>query len=72
MEINRREFIVLSTGVTIANSLPAAEQSQPDANTPADSQWHQRVRRIGQTNMTEHDPAVLNIEEWADYWSSLK
>lgn len=72
MEINRREFIVLSTGVTIANSLPAAEQSQGAGNTRSDLQWHQRVRRIGQTNMTEHDPAVMNIEQWADYWSSLK
>ena len=22
--------------------------------------------------MTEHDPVVLNVEEWADYWASLK
>jgi hypothetical protein len=22
--------------------------------------------------MTEHDPAVMNVEEWADYWTSLK
>ncbi len=32
--------------------------------------WQQRVRRVGQSNMTEHDPAVMNIEEWADYWHS--
>lgn len=32
--------------------------------------WQQRVRRVGQTNMTEHDPATMNIEEWADYWHS--
>ena len=25
---------------------------------------------MGQSNMTEHDPAVMNIEEWADYWHS--
>ncbi len=30
--------------------------------------WEQRVRRVGQSNMTEHDPAVMNIEQWADYW----
>src|SRR6185437_164700 len=30
--------------------------------------WQQKIRRVGQTNMTEHDPAVMNIEEWADYW----
>ncbi len=35
---------------------------------PAAESWLQRVRRVGQSNMTEHDPAVMNIEEWADYW----
>ena len=34
--------------------------------------WHQRIRRAGQVNITEHDPAVLNVEEWANYWASLK
>src|ERR1700759_1427165 len=32
--------------------------------------WQKKVRRVGQSNMTEHDPAVMNIEEWADYWHS--
>jgi len=32
--------------------------------------WQQKVRRVGQSNMTEHDPAVMNIEEWAEYWHS--
>jgi hypothetical protein len=35
---------------------------------PAKEPWQLRVRRVGQSNMTEHDPAVMNIEEWADYW----
>lgn len=30
--------------------------------------WQQKIHRVGQSNMTEHDPAVMNIEEWADYW----
>lgn len=34
----------------------------------ASEPWQQKVRRVGQSNMTEHDPAVMNIEEWADYW----
>lgn len=34
--------------------------------------WQQRVRRVGQTNMTEYDAAVMNVEQWADYWSSAK
>ncbi|HEX4007302.1 MAG TPA: alpha-amylase family protein [Acidobacteriaceae bacterium] len=35
---------------------------------PASLSWQQKIRRVGQSNMTEHDPAVMNIEEWADYW----
>ena len=31
----------------------------------ASEPWQQRIRRVGQSNMTEHDPAVMNIEEWA-------
>jgi hypothetical protein len=34
--------------------------------------WQKSVRRVGQTNMTEHDPAVMNIEAWADYWHAAK
>ncbi len=37
---------------------------------PASQSWQQKIRRVGQSNMTEHDPAVMNIEEWADYWHS--
>jgi hypothetical protein len=39
---------------------------------PAGEPWQQRVRRVGQSNMTEHDPAVMNIEEWADYWHAAQ
>jgi hypothetical protein len=59
-----------------APSIPAyrlaampARLPQPDAATEP---WQNRVRRVGQTNMTEHDPAVMNVEEWADYWHSCK
>ena len=37
---------------------------------PANLPWQQNIRRVGQSNMTEHDPAVMNIEEWADFWHS--
>ncbi len=49
--------------VTLPARLP-----QPDV---AAEPWQKRVRRVGQTNMTEHDPAVMNVEEWAGYWHSL-
>jgi hypothetical protein len=29
-------------------------------------------RRVGQLNMTEHDPVALDVEERADYWASLE
>jgi hypothetical protein len=38
----------------------------------ADVPWQRKIRRLGQLNMTEHDPVTLDIEEWADYWASLK
>ncbi|HEY7212571.1 MAG TPA: alpha-amylase family protein [Bryobacteraceae bacterium] len=63
MEMNRREFVVLPGAAMAAGSLFAS---------PAIVPWHQRVRRVGQINMTEHDPVALNVEEWADYWASLK
>ncbi|UWZ82572.1 alpha-amylase family protein [Occallatibacter riparius] len=42
---------------------------QPDH---APQPWQKSVRRVGQTNMTEHDPAVMDIEAWADYWHAAK
>ena len=40
----------------------------PDRSKP----WQQTVHRVGQLNMTEHDPVEMNVEEWADYWKSVK
>jgi hypothetical protein len=37
---------------------------------PSTLPWQQNIRRVGQSTMTEHDPAVMNIEEWAAYWHS--
>jgi len=65
--MNRRQFVSLP-GAAIAGSVlvnAAAPESSP---VP----WHQRIRRMGQVNMTEHDPVSMNVEEWADYWASLK
>jgi len=42
-----------------------ARLAPPDS---ASEPWQQKVRRVGQSNMTEHDPAVMDIEAWADYW----
>jgi hypothetical protein len=65
----------------------ASDQAQPARRTearlsplpprlanpdPSSQPWQKHVRRVGQTNMTEHDPEVMNIEEWADYWHSAQ
>src|ERR1700733_5100325 len=42
------------------------------APDPSSQPWQKHVRRVGQTNMTEHDPAVMDIEAWADYWHSAQ
>jgi hypothetical protein len=39
---------------------------------PATLSWQQRIRRVGQTNMTEYDGAAMNVEQWADYWHAAK
>jgi hypothetical protein len=59
-----------------APSIPAYQLIALPACLPrpiaAAEPWQNKVRRVGQTNMTEHDPAVMNVEEWADYWHSCK
>jgi len=52
MEINRREFIGIPAAMT-AGSLLAVE--------PEEVPWQRKIRRVGQTNMTEHDPLVLDV-----------
>jgi hypothetical protein len=42
------------------------------AKDPSTLPWQQLIRRVGQTNFTEYDPAVMNVDQWADYWHSLK
>ena len=61
MEIDRRAFI--AAPAAMAGALLAAENEIP---------WQRKIRRLGQLNMTEHDPLVLDVEQWADYWASLK
>ncbi|HZQ44261.1 MAG TPA: alpha-amylase family protein [Acidobacteriaceae bacterium] len=54
-----------STGsvVELPQRLPQRSGSVP---------WQQKIRRVGQTNFTEYDPAVMNVDQWADYWHSAK
>ena len=62
MEYNRRQYLGLQAAA-IAGSL--------FADQPSDS-WTQKIRRVGQINMTEHDPVEMDVEQWANYWANLK
>lgn len=73
--LNRRDL--LKAGVCsvplLAGAAALAESSLPDESTTQSAlPWQRQLRRAGQLNMTEHDPVTLNIDEWADYWASLK
>lgn len=63
MSFSRREFLVVPVAGGLTGSLFGAQ---------TDIGWQRRIRRLGQLNMTEHDPVEMNVEEWADYWASLK
>jgi hypothetical protein len=39
---------------------------------PSTVTWQEKVRRVGQTNFTEYDPAVIDVEQWGDYWHAAK
>jgi hypothetical protein len=63
--IDRRTLLRAGLAAPLAAPLPAAPAA-------AASTFPRNIRRVGQVNMTEHDPAVLDVEQWADYWASLK
>lgn len=78
--LNRRD--VLKAGLALplveaANGLIEPAVAMPDgrmapASEAAGPSWPKKLGRVGQLNMTEHDPVSLDIESWADYWSGLK
>src|SRR5260370_37806541 len=61
MDASRVEFLLAASVVLLEPRLLGAQ-------TP----WYQSMRRCGQINFNERDPEVLNIQEWLDYWSTLK
>ncbi|MCX7604269.1 MAG: beta-galactosidase trimerization domain-containing protein [Bryobacteraceae bacterium] len=49
-----------------------AAAAAPALAAPSSQPWHQRVRRVGQVNFNEKDPAEIDVEAWADYWASCR
>ena len=72
----------LAGGISQLDAMPAAQEVEsagivvelPERLAADESAlpWQQKIRRIGQTNFTEYDPAVMNVDQWADYWHSVK
>ena len=61
----------LATADPSPSNLEALPSRIPIAAT-SQQPWQKHVRRVGQTNMTEHDPTVMDIDAWAGYWHSVK
>jgi hypothetical protein len=60
-----------AAATSMPNAVGLVALSERLAPVAAAVPWQQKLRRVAQTNMTEHDPAVMNVDEWADYWHSV-
>ena len=72
MDVTRRELLVLPAAAALTASLPVVTPQAQSITAASVTPWARTIRRLGQLNMTEHDPAALDVEAWADYWASLK
>ena len=70
LRLSAEEVAVAAVGASAIQLTPLPPRMA--SIDPATEPWQKKIRRVGQSNMTEHDPAVMNIEEWADYWHSAK
>src|ERR1051326_3183467 len=64
MRLSRREFVALSAASILVTPTGALAQ--------AEKPWYATMRRCGQINFNERDPLTMNVDDWADYWASLK
>src|SRR5450759_507443 len=70
MKQSRRDFISSSAAMAvILNSDPRYIFNQENSSKKP---WYQNIRRCAQHNLNEHDPAVLDTEEWVNFWNELK
>jgi len=79
----RRAFLKKATAVTLssfggANLLYAANekalslQSEKAGRMTDELPWYRRVTRWGQTNITEKDPVIYDIEWWRKHWKKTQ
>jgi len=74
--INRRSFLkagaAAGTLAALTDPLSGTAHAAAGLRAAGDVPWLRTLRRIGQTNITEHDPAVMDVEGWANYWARVK
>lgn len=66
--MTRREFIAVSAASLIVTPAGELRAQASESVKP----WYATLRRCGQTNMNERDPLDMNVDDWMDYWVSLK
>ena len=71
MPQTRRDFLT-STALASAALLFSNPLSAFHAVADTDDKWWLKMRRCAQHNLNEYDPKNLNIDEWVNYWASLK
>ena len=66
----RRSFLKKTATATawLAGGRAVGWAAGPPPVTGAALPWYRRVRRWGQTNITEADPARYDVAWWRDYW----
>jgi hypothetical protein len=73
MDLDRRTFLILPAAAALTAASPTPVAALPQATSGAVMGARRiPIRRVGQLNMTEHDPVALDVEAWADYWKSLQ
>lgn len=74
MKQTRREFLsttsLATAGIFLAS--PLISSAFHAVTKDSEDKWYTKMRRCAQHNFNEHDPINLNIDEWVDYWVSLK
>jgi hypothetical protein len=70
MDLTRREVLLLPAAAAVAGAFETNPLVGQTVTAPV--AWARKIRRLGQLNMTEHDPVAMDVEQWADYWASLK
>jgi hypothetical protein len=75
---SRRSFLKKTTGASVtlagANLFTVATDNKSFKDNSAQNEipWFQRITRWGQTNITEKDPIIYDIDWWRNHWKKTQ